>query len=125
MIGNGAKIVAAGLLAGILASTAPVKAQDLQTAPLDRRALTDLGFQDPTLLLVLNSKGELVGALTEDHPNDPSNGRTRKLAPGRMPQHLTGRQANWINLSILPYQGSNCYVVNRDGTLYVMPQGCQ
>lgn len=81
MIGSvGLRIAAAGILAGFMMGTAPVMAQELQIAPLDRKALTAQGFADPSLALILNSKGELVGALTEDHPNQPSTG------PGNWPR---------------------------------------
>jgi hypothetical protein len=124
MIGSvGSRIAAAGILAGFLMGTAPAMAQELQIAPLDRKALTAQGFADPSLALILNSTGELIGALTEDHPNQPSTG-PRKLAPARLPESISKIQG-FGSIAILAYQGSNCYIVRRpDGTLYVMPPGC-
>jgi hypothetical protein len=77
-------------------------------------------------MLVLNSRGELVGALTEDNPKEPSNGKARKVPPKkRAPENLTGIR-DLGSFSILAYTGSNCYIVRgAAGTLYVLPPGCQ
>jgi len=111
-------IVAAGLLTGLLAGVAPATAQELKVAPLDRKALTAQGFEDPALALILNTKGEMVGALTET----PAGEKT--IPPSTLPQSLANIRGLG-STAIRAFQGSDCYVVRRpDGTLYVMPPGC-
>src|SRR4051812_46118562 len=116
MIRSFTKTAAAGLFLALLAGgTAPAMAQDsttsdLLTVPLDRAWATGLGFVDPSLMLVLNSKGQLVGALTEDNPKDPSHGNPRKIKPGKIPDKLTGLR-DMGSLSILAWTGSNCYLI--------------
>ncbi|WP_192499270.1 hypothetical protein [Skermanella pratensis] len=104
-----------------------VTLSDLPTAQLDQTtvdALRKAGIPDPTLALILNSRGELVGALVEDHPNSPAKGKPVKIPPGNLPKELKGLRG-FNSLSILAYEGSNCYVIKRaDGSLYLMPPGC-
>src|SRR5689334_11814551 len=131
MIRSFTKIAAAGLFLALLASsTAPAIAQelsqkDLPSKTFDPEWAKNLGIGDPTLFLAFNSKGELVGALTEDHPKDPSNGKARNIKPSKIPDKLSGLR-DMTSFSILSWTGSNCYLVRgADGTLYVMPPGCQ
>jgi hypothetical protein len=118
----GLRIAIVGLLAGMAAGAAPVMAQELPIASFDRQALVNRGFTDPSLLIVLDSKGEVVGALTEgSDPND----KVRGLPMSKVPTSLS-RIRGLGSIAILAFEGSNCYVVRRpDGTLYVMPPGCQ
>lgn len=127
------RIAAAGFFAALFMTAVPAGAQtaapeaDLPTAPLDQATVDTLrkaGVAEPTLALILNRRGELVGALVEEHPNSPSKGRPAKVPPGNLPKDLKGLRG-FNSLSILAYEGSNCYVIKRaDGSLYLMPPGC-
>lgn len=127
------RIAAAGFFAVLFMTTVPAGAQtaapeaELPTAQLDQATVDTLrkaGVPDPTLALILNSRGELVGALVEDHPNSPAKGKPVKVPPGQLPKELKGLRG-FNSLSILAYEGSNCYVIKRaDGSLYLMPPGC-
>ena len=103
---------------GLMAGAAPATAQELPIAPLDRKSLAAQGIEDAALALILDSKGELVGALTETTAGE------KTIPPSRLPQSLANIRGLG-SIAILAFQGCDCYVIRRpDGTLYVMPPGC-
>jgi hypothetical protein len=85
MIRSVTKIAAAGLFACLVAGTTPVKAQDkpkeLPTATVAPGTLTETGFKDPKIALVLNTLGEVVGVITEE-PAVPSSSN-KPFKPGK------------------------------------------
>jgi hypothetical protein len=132
MIRSVTKIAAAGLFACLVAGTTPVKAQDkpkeLPTATVAPGTLTETGFKDPKIALVLNTLGEVVGVITEEPaPLSPLN---KPFKPGKpLDPNKVSENPKKIreigSIAVVAYEGSDCYLVRLpNGTLYVLPAGC-